>query len=218
MKTFKVLGVLLGYPEEELIAALGELEQVLEAEKLLPRGARRAGDDLFAALRGADLMTLQERYVGLFDRVRSLSLHLFEHVHGESRDRGQALVDLKKMYEAEMLVMNANELPDYLPAFLEYLSLRPAAEACGLLADSAHILEALGARLRKRGSPYCAVFDALVALSGEKPGASVIDEDEIRREDDPATLDRLWQEAPAFGGKPAQNDVSVIRFHGRTAP
>jgi len=217
MRTFKALGALLSYPEAELIAALPELEQALDREKLLARGERRALDTLFTALRAGELMTLQEEYVSLFDRVRSLSLHLFEHVHGESRDRGQAMVDLGKIYERHGFALASNELPDFLPAVLEYLSFRPLREARELLADSAHILEALGARLRKRGSPYSAVLYALVALSGENVSASVIDEAEIRKEDDPATLDKLWQEEPAFAGKPNPSEVSVIQFHKRAA-
>jgi nitrate reductase molybdenum cofactor assembly chaperone NarJ/NarW len=213
MKTYRVMAALLSYPERELVEAAGELEQALDAEGLLGRGERRALDSLFTVLRGTDLMALQESYVGLFDRVRSLSLHLFEHVHGESRDRGQALVDLRSLYERQRLELRTNELPDYLPAFLEFLSLLPADEARGLLAESAHILEALGARLAKRRSPYAAVFRALVALSGEKVRPTVIDDAEIRKEDDPATLDKIWQEEPAFGGSPVRNEVSVIQFH-----
>jgi nitrate reductase molybdenum cofactor assembly chaperone NarJ/NarW len=221
MKTFKVLAALLTYPERELIEALPELEQALDAENLLGKRERRALDGFFSALRRADLMTLQERYVGLFDRVRSLSLHLFEHVHGESRDRGQAMVDLGQLYARHGFRMASNELPDFLPAFLEFLSQRPLSEAQALLADTAHILEAIGARLLKRGSAYSAVFHALVGLSGESADHdTVIPDEEIRAEDDPATMDKLWQEAPAFGpgsescgsgGK--QGGVSVIRFH-----
>ena len=225
MKTFKVLGALLAYPEEELIDALPELEQALDAEHMLGGRQRRALGDLLAELRRDDLMTLQERYVGLFDRVRSLSLHLFEHVHGESRDRGQAMVELKQLYARHGFVLASNELPDYLPAFLEFLSCMREAEARELLADTAHILEAIAARLAKRGSRYSAVFHALVDLSGEKGlERTVIADEEIRAEDDPATMDKLWQEAPAFGpgsescGSGAkQSDVSVIQFH-KTRP
>jgi len=213
VKTFKVLAALLSYPEPQLVAALDELEQALDREKLLGRSERQALAALFTVLRESDLMDLQEQYVGLFDRVRSLSLHLFEHVHGESRDRGQAMVDLKQVYESRGFTLATNELPDFLPAFLEYLSFVPLPEARELLADSAHILEALGARLKKRGSPYSAVFYALLALSGEQLAPTVVDDAEIRTEDDPATIDRLWQEAPAFGGKPDPDQVAVIRFY-----
>ena len=105
----------------------------------------------------------------LFDRTRSLSLHLFEHVHGESRDRGQAMIDLKSLYESAGLEISATELPDFVPLFLEFLSTRPRAEACELLGQPAHILAAMAERLRKRHSAYEAVFRALVALAATKP-------------------------------------------------
>ena len=103
---------------------------------------------------GRDAYDAQERYVLLFDRTRSLSLHLFEHVHGESRDRGQAMVDLMAMYEEDGFEIDTKELPDYLPMFLEYLSMKPRAEAVQLLDETAHILAALRERLKKRQSVY----------------------------------------------------------------
>lgn len=220
MKTFKVIAALLDYPRRELIEALPELEQALDEEKLVGARERAALACLFAELRAGELMSLQEKYVSLFDRVRSLSLHLFEHVHGESRDRGQALVDLRALYARHGLILASNELPDYLPAFLEFLAQLPLEEAKPLLADTAHILQPIAARLEKRGSTYSAALQALVALSGEPVAAVAIDEAEMRREDDPATLDKLWREAPAFGpgsegcgSASKQKDVSVIQFH-----
>jgi nitrate reductase delta subunit len=157
--------------------------------------------------------------VSLFDRSRSLSLHIFEHVHGESRDRGQALVDLRQLYERGGFTLAANELPDYLPAFLEFVAQRPLDEAKALLADTTHILEAIGGRLVRRGSAYGAVFRALIALSGGKSAPLASDEAEAEQDDDPAALDARWEEAPAFGLDAAgcagtkTGDVSVIRFH-----
>ncbi|MBI4195994.1 MAG: nitrate reductase molybdenum cofactor assembly chaperone [Betaproteobacteria bacterium] len=223
MKTYKVLAALLTYPEQELIDALPELERALDAGKLLGVKERRSLDGLLAELRNEELLDLQERYVGLFDRVRSLSLHLFEHVHGESRDRGQAMVDLRRLYARHGFALASNELPDFLPAFLEFLSALTLKEAQPLLADTAHILEAIAARLARRGSAYGAVFGALVALSGAQVDASVIDEGEIRREDDPATIDKLWQEVPAFGpgsescGGAKQPGIAVMQFHRKRA-
>lgn len=214
MKTFKALGALLAYPEADLIAALDEIEQVIAEEALLPKREFAGLQRLTHVLRHSDLMTSQERYVDLFDRVRSLSLHLFEHVHGESRDRGQAMVDLSALYAQQELMLADHELPDFLPAFLEYLSLLPYREAVAQLEDTVRILDGIGARLAKRGSHYAAVFNALLALAGQR-GAShtVVDEAEIRREDDPAELDKTWAEAPAFDGPPRQSAVSVIQFH-----
>lgn len=197
MKTFKVLSALAAYPVPEMVAAIPDMRRVLEAEALLPGSARRLLEPLLADLATIDPMEAQERYVFLFDRTRSLSLHLFEHVHGESRDRGQAMVDLKQLYEAAGFSLSSSELPDYIPAFLEYLSLRPAEEAVPLLAETVHILITLAERLEKRSSPYGGLFRALVALSRAKPKAedlaAVVADDGIAA-DDLEALDAVWQE------------------------
>ena len=168
MKTLRVCAALLAYPEADLLAALPELSAALEAERVLPRALRGELDGLLDELGREPLTASQERYVALFDRSRALSLHLFEHVHGESRDRGQAMVDLATMYGTRGLAVGGHELPDYLPAFLEFASLLPAPESRGLLGESADILRALGERLAARGSRYCAVFAALLAIAGER--------------------------------------------------
>ncbi|HSQ02428.1 MAG TPA: nitrate reductase molybdenum cofactor assembly chaperone [Burkholderiales bacterium] len=221
MKTFKVLAALLDYPSEELLAALPELQQALDEEQLLKPATREALRELIIELGSEDdVMVLQEQYVGLFDRVRSLSLHLFEHVHGESRDRGQAMVDLKALYERQGLGLATDELPDYLPAFLEFLAFLPQQEAAKLLADTSHIIEAIGARLQKRRSSYASVFQALLEVAGETGiESSKIADEEIRAEDDPAALDAAWQEQPAFapgagcGAATQSAETSVIRFY-----
>ena len=220
MKTYRVLAALLDYPNEALLQALGELATVLDEEAALSPQARAGIDRLLDILATGVLIEHQERYVDLFDRVRSLSLNLFEHVHGESRDRGQAMVDLKALYEAHGLALTSCELPDYAPALLEFLSCVDPGEATELLRDMTHIFEAIGARLEKRGSAYSGVFAALLELAGAAPDVqplAVADED-IRQEDDPETVDALWAEEPAFSPSPAcgvgkQASVSVVRFH-----
>lgn len=216
MKTFKALGALLAYPEAELISALDEIKQVIVAENLLPKNQAAALQGLMDNLRQSDLMAAQERYVELFDRVRSLSLHLFEHVHGESRDRGQAMVDLAGLYAGQGLTLANHELPDFLPAFLEYLALLPYKAAISQLEDTVRILDGIAARLAKRGSHYAAVFNALLTLAGQSGAThTVVDDAEIRKEDDPNELDKTWAEAPAFGGMGnavRQSAVSVIQF------
>src|SRR5262245_34896123 len=142
-KSFKVLSTLLSYPTAELQQAADELRAALDGEALLPPLIARDVHRLIDEIAGGDLYDLQERYVLLFDRTRSLSLHLFEHVHGESRDRGQAMINLKSLYESNGLVIGASELPDFLPLFLEFLSMRPLAEARDLLGQPIHILAAL---------------------------------------------------------------------------
>ncbi len=168
-RTLKALSALLTYPTAELQDAAPEIGLVLAEDKLMPAGVWRQLSKLTTELATGDLYDLQERYVLLFDRTRSLSLHLFEHVHGESRDRGQAMIDLKSQYESAGLAMTTTELPDFLPLFLEYLATRPLPEACESLSQPAHIFAALAERLRKRHSPYEAVFRALVALANAKP-------------------------------------------------
>ncbi|REF72160.1 MULTISPECIES: nitrate reductase molybdenum cofactor assembly chaperone [Paracoccus] len=205
MKSFKALSALLSYPSEELIAALTEIDAVLHAEGLL--GPKRMEEiaRLLQELRQGDLYDLQERYVLLFDRSRSLSLNLFEHVHGESRDRGGAMVDLLETYRAGGFDLVGPELPDHLPVLLEYLSTRPLPEAEALLADAAHILVALADRLTRRESAYAGVLSALVTLVVTEPPelpeelAAVPDDDP----EDLAALDAVWEEAQVtFGPDP----------------
>jgi nitrate reductase delta subunit len=203
MRTFKALSALLSYPEEDLQNAAAELGNVIDEETLLSADDRRLLDPLINEIATGDLYDLQERYVELFDRTRSLSLHLFEHVHGESRDRGQAMIDLKSLYEKNGLFLGAAELPDYLPAFLEFLSTRPLTEARTLLGQTAHILSALAERLEKRRSPYLAAFRALAALTVPAPEAPVVEVVPEGPDTDPndfAALDAQWEEeAVSFG-------------------
>jgi nitrate reductase delta subunit len=209
IRTLKVLSLLLAYPTEEIVAAAPSFSAVLDEEGLVPDGAREPLRQLAAQLAERDLYDLEERYVLLFDRTRSLSLHLFEHVHGESRDRGQAMVELKELYASNGLEMPGSELPDYLPLFLEFLSTRPLGEARGYLADVVHIASVLGERLLKRKSIYAGVFAAIEALAGAKADRQDVEELLGRPDDDPndlEALDRVWEEEPVtFGGAPGPN-------------
>ncbi len=218
-KTFKALSALLSYPSAGLQQAIGELREVIETEGLVPVAVRRQLDDLLTDIAGGDLYDLQERYVLLFDRTRSLSLHLFEHVHGESRDRGQAMVDLLAMYEERDLAAVKNELPDFLPLFLEFLATRPQAEACEMLAQPAHILSALAERLRKRQSPYEAVFRALTALSSVKPKGEEVSALLALADPDPldlAALDAAWEDEPVkFGPGVGDSCKDTLMAHVR---
>ncbi len=220
MKTYLALSALLSYPEADLVAALPEIAATLGEEALLSRAALREVDGLVRELGGADLYDLQERYVSLFDRSRALSLHLFEHVHGESRDRGQALVDLAGRYRELGFAVGGSELPDYLPLFLEYLSLLPRAEAEEQLAETAHILRAIGDGLARRGSRYAAVMAALLAVAGE-PGLSarMAPRQEGGEEESAEALDRAWADEPVtFGGGCAAPEAQPVHFHrARTA-
>jgi nitrate reductase molybdenum cofactor assembly chaperone NarJ/NarW len=211
--TFKALSALLSYPTAELQEAAGEIDGVLRAEKLVARKTCAALAPLLASLDTADLIDLQERYVDLFDKTRRLSLHLFEHVHGESRDRGQAMVDLAALYEKGGLTLAANELPDYLPLFLEYLSTQPVDEARGFLADTLPILSTLDERLSARNSPYAAVFAALRRIAGDRTASKAIEAPVERPEDELAALDAAWEEtAVVFGPGDALSSCGVERL------
>ena len=198
MKTFKALSLLLTYPEAELKAAVPALRDVRLGEGLLGPHRIAALEPLLTALAEQDLYDLQETFVLLFDRSRSLSLNLFEHIHGESRDRGGAMVDLLETYRAGGFDLAGPELPDHLPVLLEYLSTRPLEEAQALLADAGHILVALAERLTRRQSAYAGVLEALVALAevrSDTAEAAILLAEEIDNPEDLAALDAVWEEA-----------------------
>jgi nitrate reductase delta subunit len=225
-RTFKALSALLSYPTAALQAAVPELTAAVDQDALLSASIRRQMDRLLNEIATGDLFDLQERYVLLFDRTRSLSLHLFEHVHGESRDRGQAMINLKTLYENGGLQIDASELPDFVPLFLEFLSTRPRPEAYDLLGQPAHIFAAQAERLRKRTSTYEAVFRALVALAASKPKADLVSA--LLAEPDPdandlAALDAAWEDQPVNFGPHAGNSckdalIEKIRAGRRPAP
>ncbi len=202
-KTFKVLSLLLTYPTAELQAAAPALRAALAEEGLVPATPLSGLGRLIGELETADLYDLQERYVLLFDRTRSLSLHLFEHVYGESRDRGSAMVDLAQHYERHGLEIGVNELPDFLPLFLEFLSTLPLDEARDWLAQTLHVIVALKQRLRRRKSPYASVFWAIESLAEAKPSEEGLNALRIGEDDDPddlEALDRRWEDAPVTFG------------------
>jgi nitrate reductase delta subunit len=224
--TFKALSALLAYPSAALQAATAEIRDALAGEGLLPPAAAGDLDRLVDEIAGGDLLDLQERYVQLFDRSRSLSLHLFEHVHGESRDRGQAMIDLQGHYARSGLAIASAELPDFLPVFLEFLSTRPLGEAKELLGQTAHIVAALAARLARRGSAYAGALAALTAIAAagaEGAQASPAEAGADGDPDDPAMLDAGCQEAPVMFGPEAAGGcrdelVARLRAAKRPAP
>lgn len=211
---YRLLAALLAYPEQELVDALPELKGLFSRSDGIQK--------LLAEFRSEPLHALQERYVELFDRSRALSLHLFEHVHGESRDRGQAMVDLAQTYASRGMQVADNELPDYLPAFLEFISLLSPHQGKNLLNETSDILRTLGDRLADRGSRYAAVFAALLAAAGEagltRPLAARPVPDE---ENSPEAIDKAWMDEPVtFMGGPqpgALDTPQPVRFYAKGA-
>ena len=190
--TLRVLAALLGYPDAEMRGYLPQMGEVLQRERALSAARLAELDALIGSLGRADALEVEASYVGLFDRGRSTSLHLFEHVHGDSRDRGPAMIDLAQTYEKAGLYLAEGELPDYLPAVLEFVSTQPPREARAFLAEMAHIFNAIFAALQRSSSPYASVLGALLELAGEQATAvaPVVDE----------PLDESWAEPVVFDG------------------
>ncbi len=189
----RALAALLSYPTDELLDALPEVQAALAADPAL-RPALPALDRLVDELADRDLLDLQEAYVGLFDRTRSLCLNLFEHVHGDSRERGPAMVELLGIYAAAALEPATGELPDHLPLLLEHAA---ATGDTSLLAAAAPVLDLIHARLVSRASPWAGAVEGALRASGHAPGI-------VPAADEPAetpeALDKAWAEAPVVFG------------------
>jgi nitrate reductase molybdenum cofactor assembly chaperone NarJ/NarW len=219
MKTLRALAAVLSYPTADLVQAAPEIADVIDREAIIPAPVRAELHRLIDELAAGDLYDLQERYGLLFDRTRSLSLHLFEHVHGESRDRGQAMVDLLKLYEEAGYTPTTSELPDFLPLFLEFASTREPRAAIELISQPAHVIAALRERLAKRQSPYEAVMAALLSVSKAKLDAKTLEI--LRAEPDPEpddleALDAAWiEQEVTFGPGSAKDNCPVDRMSER---
>lgn len=191
-----VISRLLEYPAAELAENQQEICDVLVQSRILTPEDREKLLQFIHRLTAQDLLDAQASYSELFDRGRATSLLLFEHVHGESRDRGQAMVDLLDHYKLAGLELNSQELPDHLPIYLEYLAQLPEAEARAGLHDIAAILALLSARLTQRESGYSVLLDVLLSLADTE-----LDSEQVRlkianeaRDDTPAALDAVWEE------------------------
>jgi nitrate reductase delta subunit len=196
MEILKVISVLLDYPRIELQLHSNQLIEVIQNASEIPPAMRRNLTEVVNHIAQSDLMDLQETYDGLFERGRAISLLLFEHVYGESRDRGQAMVDLMNTYAKDGFEINIRELPDYIPLYLEYLATREAIDAREGLADVAHILGLVSARLKDRDSLYHHLIDAMLIIAGVQ-----VDENSIReqvakeeRDDSLEAMDKIWEE------------------------
>ncbi|SDE11347.1 MULTISPECIES: nitrate reductase molybdenum cofactor assembly chaperone [Kordiimonas] len=203
MRTFKIMGMLLAYPTEDLQQHMDELKAVITEEKLIPQKIMKPLLGFMDDLARRNLMRVQEDYVANFDRSRAHSLYLFEHVHGESRDRGQAMVDLLDLYKSHGFELAARELPDYLPLFLEFLAILPFEQAKELLGETVHILGAVGAKLKAKKLGYQHVYRALEALSDAKADEKFVEQALLDAEQEDTSLEALdkeWEETPAFDG------------------
>ena len=212
-RSLRVLARLLSYPAAELLGHLPEMRDALRAEGALTAGRLAELEVLMAALASADPLDTEAAYVQLFDRSRATSLHLFEHVHGDSRERGPAMIDLAQTYDQAGLYLAPGELPDYLPVVLEFVSTQPPREARAFLGEMTHIFNALFSALQQRQSAYASAIGALLELAGEKAQPVTLAPEE--------PLDASWSEPPAFDGcspkgqsAPGQpQPIRVVRKH-----
>lgn len=190
--SLRVLAALLGYPDAQMRSYLPELGDILRREGALSAARQTEIDVLIDSLVNAEALEVEAGYVELFDRGRATSLHLFEHVHGDSRDRGPAMIDLAQTYEKAGLYLAPGELPDYLPAVLEFVSTQPPREAHAFLGEMSHIFNALFGALQERASPYASLLGALLELAGEQARAVTIAVE--------PPLDESWIEPLVFDG------------------
>lgn len=196
MKVLKVIARLLDYPTQELLDNASELKQATVKTTLLPLNQRQAIYELIEEWSGSDIYDLQEQYDGLFERGRYVSLLLFEHVHGESRDRGQAMVDLLEMYKSKGFELDSRQMPDYIPLFLEFLSEQDEPTVREWLADVSHILGLMEERLQQRGSKTAVLFSGLLTLSGTKIDREMIKKivEKEKQEDTLEAIDKEWED------------------------
>lgn len=206
MRLLKVISVLMDYPSHELFAddTLSECKAIVMNSRLISPQVRQEIADFIDDMVATGEMESQARYDSLFERGRSLSLWLFEHVHGESRDRGQAMVDLMAQYEAAGFEIGVKELPDYLPMYLEYLAYQATVTDDEMqirqdIGDVSHIVAVLAARLIDKNSQYVGLFKALLQVAGEP--LTVIDDElaKINKANAPAddtieAIDHEWEE------------------------
>jgi nitrate reductase delta subunit len=197
--TLRVLSHLLSYPDTTVRAHLGEMREALRDERALTWGRLAELDMLMDRLGSQRALDVEAAYVETFDRGRGTALHLFEHVHGDSRDRGPAMIDLIKTYEQAGLCFGDGELPDHLTVVLEYASTQPAAQAREFLREMSGILQRIFSALLKRQSPYASVLAAVLDLAGEKAQA-------VKLPDEPG-IDESWEEPAAFGGCSTQGQA-----------
>ncbi|MCF8302409.1 MAG: nitrate reductase molybdenum cofactor assembly chaperone [Bacteroidales bacterium] len=199
MKTYKILSLLLSYPSEEIQDFLGEVDSELKNENLLPPDAIEGIKQFTDHFANEDITDWQAHYVQLFDYSRAASLHLFEHVKGDSKDRGQAMVDLINFYRENGMELATNELPDHLPVFLEFLSTQEPEKAAKLLSEPVNVIARIFEKLHEKENQYQHILAAILELSERKPEQSTVEK--IINSQKPMDLDEEYEEKPVtFGG------------------
>ena len=208
LKTYKILSILLSYPNEEAHEFLQEVVGTLEEENLLSSEYIKLVSEFTTNHIQTDLISWQEQYVQLFDYNHAVSLHLFEHVHGDSKDRGPAMVDLMSFYGEGGYDVTKGTLPDFIPAFLEYLSMQTPERASELLCEPLDIFGLILHKLKKRDSNYQSIFEAIISLSGQNPNDVMIRK--LLEKEPNLSMDEAYEEVPVnFGGSSACEQCKI---------
>jgi len=196
MLILKVISRLLDYPSAQLFESADELVDVVRDDKNLNEENKSGLIEFIMKLTARDLYDAQESYDLLFDRGRALSLLLFEHVHGESRDRGQAMVNLINVYNSKGFDVDSSQLPDYIPLYLEFLSEQNDDFAEEWLGDISHLMTMLSERLIDRDCYYSILFDSLIDISGIEVNRLEVSEavQKEQRDDTIEAIDKEWED------------------------
>lgn len=205
----KAMACLLVYPRQQLFDELEEISSSIQNAPTLTKNVKENLEKMIEHFADSSLATLQSVYVSTFDLGKKASLNLFEHLHGDSRGRGAAMVNLLRLYEDHGLKFESDELPDYLPAVLEFLSGLKFAEAQMWLESAAPLIQSIDRELKLMNSPWTAVTEALLTIANVKPRKA-----ELNQEDLTPTLDAEWQDLPVtFGGgaNPVQQPIRFVK-------
>ncbi|WP_045857933.1 nitrate reductase molybdenum cofactor assembly chaperone [Teredinibacter purpureus] len=208
-----VISRLLDYPDEALYDAESDISTIILSAPIKEEYKDRLQAFLWERL-DSNMLDWQSEYDGLFERGRSLGLWLFEHVHGESRDRGQAMVDLMDQYQQAGLEISQHELPDYIPLFLEFIATQGEENARGWLQDVEHVLALLQARLEKRESNYSVLFEILLSIAESEVNLGEVREivGGEKRDDSKEALDKEWEEEEVtFGAESVKEGCDSTR-------
>lgn len=202
LKTYKIFSILLLYPNDDLKNSIDFVIDILKEENLVSSYELDELNLFVSYIKKNDLLFLQEYYVSVFDRQKLFSLYLFEHIHGDSRERGMAMIDLGNLYKKSYFeILIGDELPDYIPVFLEYLSLLSYDKAALLLGEIINIIAVLARRLKAINSLYYVIFSILESLSNTKPDKKFIEKvlsDDISLNDKYLEIEKNWEEPKIF--------------------
>ena len=161
----KVLSVMLHYPDDEFILSLEELKEAVEE---IPQVEQREKCMIFLSyLSSNPLIRLQEEYTSTFDLNPTTSLNLTYHKWGDARERGNALAELNCLYREAGYESCNDDLPDYLPLVLEFLSINKLANSFSFLGQYCDQVKVVGSRLREKDSPYSGILSIVQDIFGE---------------------------------------------------